>query len=169
MRPAVPQEQGRAHRNGGVVTGIQSFYKTINGKVPVLVGVAPTGVDGTQKNSVVLFGDSSHVLGPIGTYASKYLHAKTAAVLYPNQAATTVGGQAIIAGLKAAGVSVKSATYDEGNAAPDRAAAELGRRDSGHRRPVLRRRGLRQPGEVAEGRRRDRSGQDRLGSALPQR
>ncbi len=101
---------------GGVVTGIQSFYKTINGKIPVVTGVATTGVDGSQKNATVLFGDSTHVLGPIGTYASKYLHAKTAAVLYPNQAATTVGGQAIIAGLKAAGIKVKSATYDEGNA-----------------------------------------------------
>ncbi len=91
---------------GGVVIGIQSFFSTLNGAVPVFDGVAVLPVDGAQKNTVVLFGDGTHVLGPMGTYASTVLHAKTAAVIYPNDASDTPGALAIKAGLEAAGVKV---------------------------------------------------------------
>ncbi|HVW19501.1 MAG TPA: ABC transporter substrate-binding protein [Solirubrobacteraceae bacterium] len=101
---------------GGVVAGIQSFYKALNGRKPVVTGVATTGVDGVQKNAVVLFGDSTHVLGPLGTYAKTVLKAKTAAVIYPNTDTVRVGAQAIIRGLQNAGVAVKSAAYAQGQA-----------------------------------------------------
>jgi branched-chain amino acid transport system substrate-binding protein len=98
---------------GGVAIGIQPFYSSIGTKTPVIVGVAATPTDGVQPNAVILFGDATHVLGPFGTYAKDVLHAKTAALIYPDIAGIIQGAAAIEAGLKAAGVTVKAVGYDE--------------------------------------------------------
>jgi branched-chain amino acid transport system substrate-binding protein len=98
---------------GGVAIGIQPFYTAIGNKTPVIVGVAATGTDGVQPNAVILFGDATHVLGPFGTYAEDVLHAKTAALVYPDIPGITEGAAAIKAGLQAVGVTVKSVGYDE--------------------------------------------------------
>lgn len=98
---------------GAVAIGIQSFYSTLHAAKPVVVGVAVTPVDSVQKNAVIYFGDVTHVLGPFGTYASQVLHAKTAALVYPNIAGITEGATAIAAGLQKAGVTVKKVGYDE--------------------------------------------------------
>jgi branched-chain amino acid transport system substrate-binding protein len=99
---------------GGVALGIQSFYSTIGGKKPVIVGVAVTPVDTVQKNAVILFGDVTKVLGPFGTYARDVLHAKSAAIVYPNIAGITNGAAALAKGLQDAGVSVKKVGYAQG-------------------------------------------------------
>ena len=44
---------------------------------------------------MILFGDVTHVLGPFGTYATQVLHAKTAALVYPNISGITDGATAI--------------------------------------------------------------------------
>jgi branched-chain amino acid transport system substrate-binding protein len=98
---------------GGVAIGMQPFYSTIGGSKPVIVGVAATPVDSVQKNSVILFGDVTHVLGPFGTYAKDVLHAKTAALVYPNIAGITQGATAIANALQQAGVKVKKVGYSE--------------------------------------------------------
>jgi branched-chain amino acid transport system substrate-binding protein len=97
---------------GAVAIGIQSLYATIGTAKPVIVGVSVTPTDSVKANAVILFGDVTHVLGPFGTYASQVLHAKTAALIYPNIAGITDGAAAIEASLKAAGVKVKSVAYD---------------------------------------------------------
>jgi branched-chain amino acid transport system substrate-binding protein len=99
---------------GGVAIGIQPFYSTIAGKKPVITGVAVTPVDSVQKNAVILFGDVTKVLGPFGTYAKDELHAKTAALVYPNIAGITDGAAAIAKGLTAAGIKVKKVGYSQG-------------------------------------------------------
>jgi branched-chain amino acid transport system substrate-binding protein len=99
---------------GGIAIGIQPFYSTIGGKKPVVVGVAVTPVDTVQKNAVILFGDVTKVLGPFGTYARDVLHAKTAALVYPNIAGITDGAAAIAKGLTDAGVKVKKVGYSQG-------------------------------------------------------
>jgi len=99
---------------GGIAIGIQPFYSTIGGKKPVVVGVAVTPVDTVQKNAVILFGDVTKVLGPFGTYARDILHAKTAALVYPNIAGITDGAAAISKGLTDAGVKVKKVGYSQG-------------------------------------------------------
>ena len=76
---------------GGVAIGVQSFHSTLGGAKPVIVGVAVTPIDAAQNNAVILFGDATHVLGPFGTYAKQVLHAKTAALVYPNIAGITHG------------------------------------------------------------------------------
>jgi branched-chain amino acid transport system substrate-binding protein len=98
---------------GAVAIGIQPFYSTIAGAKPVIVGVAVTPVDSVQKNAVIYFGDVTHVLGPFGTYATQVLHAKTAALVYPNVSGITDGAAAIDSALKRAGVTVKKVAYDE--------------------------------------------------------
>ncbi len=97
---------------GAVAIGIQSLYSTLGSAKPVITGVSVTPVDSTKANAVILFGDVTHVLGPFGTYASQVLHAKTAALVYPDIAGITDGAAAISASLKAAGVKVKSVAYD---------------------------------------------------------
>ncbi|MGH3271832.1 MAG: ABC transporter substrate-binding protein, partial [Trebonia sp.] len=99
---------------GAVVIGVQSFYSTLGGALPVVGGVAALSIDGQQKNTAVLFGDATSVLGPMGTYGKDVLHAKTAVVLYPDDASDTPGALADEAGLKAAGISVKMGPYPPG-------------------------------------------------------
>ena len=99
---------------GGVAIGIQAFYSTIGGKKPVITGVAVTPVDTVQKNATILFGDVTKVLGPFGTYARDVLHAKTAALVYPNIAGITDGAAALSKGLTDAGVKVKKVGYAQG-------------------------------------------------------
>ncbi len=98
---------------GAVAIGDQSFQSTIGSAKPVIVGVAVTPIDGAKASNVVLFGDATHVLGPFGTYARDVLHAKTAALVYPNIAGITQGATAIADSLKAVGVNVKKVGYDE--------------------------------------------------------
>jgi branched-chain amino acid transport system substrate-binding protein len=100
---------------GGVAVGVQSLFNTLNGALPVIDGVAVTPIDAAQKNAVILFGDSTHVLGPMGTYATTVLHAKTAAVIYPQNPGIIPGALAIEQGLKAAGVTVKMGPYPSGS------------------------------------------------------
>jgi branched-chain amino acid transport system substrate-binding protein len=97
---------------GGVAVGAQSFFSTINGQVPVIDGVAVTPFDAVAKNTFILFGDSTHVLGPIGSYANQ-IGAKTATVVYPENPGIIPGAEAIQAGLKAAGVTVSMEGYPE--------------------------------------------------------
>jgi branched-chain amino acid transport system substrate-binding protein len=99
---------------GGVAVGVQSFYSTLHGALPVIDGVAATPIDTTQSNAVILFGDATHILPPFGTYARDVLHAKTAALVYPSDnAGIAIGAAAIKQGLEAAGVTVKSVGYSE--------------------------------------------------------
>jgi branched-chain amino acid transport system substrate-binding protein len=99
---------------GGVAIGVQSFYSTLGGAKPVIDGVAATPVDAVQPNTVILFGDVTHILPPFGTYARDVLHAKTAALVYPSDnAGIATGAAQIKAGLVAAGISVKAVGYPE--------------------------------------------------------
>jgi branched-chain amino acid transport system substrate-binding protein len=99
---------------GGVAIGVQSFYGTLGGAKPVIDGVAGTPIDAVQKNTVILFGDVTHILPPFGTYARDVLHAKTAALVYPSDnAGIAVGAAQVKAGLAAAGISVKAVGYPE--------------------------------------------------------
>ncbi|MBV9193755.1 MAG: ABC transporter substrate-binding protein [Solirubrobacterales bacterium] len=100
---------------GAVAIGIQSFYSTLAGAKPVIVGVSVTPIDSVQKNAVIYFGDPTHILAPFGTYAKQVLHANSASLIYPNIAGLTDGAKAISQGMKSAGVSLKEVSYDESN------------------------------------------------------
>ena len=99
---------------GGVAIGVQSFFSTLGGAKPVIDGVAATPIDAVQKNTVILFGDVTHILPPFGTYARDVLHAKTAALVYPSDnAGIATGAAQVKSGLVAAGVNVKAVGYPE--------------------------------------------------------
>jgi branched-chain amino acid transport system substrate-binding protein len=98
---------------GAVAIGDQAFQSTIGTAKPVIVGVAVTPIDAAKPSNIVLFGDATHVLGPFGTYAQQVLHAKTAALVYPNIAGITQGATAIADGLQKVGIKVKKVGYDE--------------------------------------------------------
>jgi len=97
---------------GGVALGIQSFYSSID--KPVITGVAVTPVDGAQDWATVLFGDATHVLGPMGTYARDVLKASSSSLIYPNTSGVREGAQAIQAAMKGAGVQNKAVAYSQG-------------------------------------------------------
>ena len=99
---------------GAVATGAQSMHATIGSTKPIVTGVAITPVNGASKTGVVLFGDGPHILLPFGNYAKNVLHAKTAAVVYPNSPGVAESGQVIAAGLKAAGIATKQVGYTQG-------------------------------------------------------
>jgi len=96
---------------GGAVIGVQSFYSTLGGQLPVVGGVAALPIDGAQKNTAVLFGDAASVLPPMATYGKDVLHAKTAVVLYPDDSTDTPGALVDEAALKSVGISVKMGPY----------------------------------------------------------
>jgi branched-chain amino acid transport system substrate-binding protein len=99
---------------GGVAIGVQSFYSTLGSAKPVIDGVAATPIDTAQHNTVILFGDVTHILPPFGTYARDILHAKTAALVYPSDnAGIAEGAAAVKQGLVAAGITVKTVGYPE--------------------------------------------------------
>ncbi len=102
---------------GGVAIGVQSFFSTLGGAKPVIDGVAATPIDSVQKNTVILFGDVTHILPPFGTYARDVLHAKTAALVYPSDnAGIAQGAAAVKQGLQEAGITVKAVGYPESQA-----------------------------------------------------
>jgi branched-chain amino acid transport system substrate-binding protein len=96
---------------GAAVIGVQSFYATLGGALPVVGGVAALPIDGAQKNTAVLFGDAASVLPPMATYGKDVLHAKTAVVLYPDTATDTPGALVDQKALESVGISVKMGPF----------------------------------------------------------
>jgi branched-chain amino acid transport system substrate-binding protein len=100
---------------GAVVTGNQSFYGTLGGAKPVIIGVSANPADNTAENVYALYGTQTSVLGPWGTYARDVLHAETAAIVFPSQAGANSAADATKAGLEAAGITVQSVGYEPEN------------------------------------------------------
>jgi branched-chain amino acid transport system substrate-binding protein len=97
---------------GAVAVGNQSFYAALGGKKPIVSGVALLPADAVQKNEFALFGTNDSVLGPWGTFAVQKLHAKTAAVIYPQVPGIDVGAKVEKTSLTDAGVSTKLVGFD---------------------------------------------------------
>jgi branched-chain amino acid transport system substrate-binding protein len=97
---------------GAVAIGNQSLYAALGGKKPTVNGVALLPVDATQKNGFALFGTNDSVLGPWGTFAKTKLHAKTAAVIYPQIPGIDVGAKVEKTSLEDAGISTKLVGFD---------------------------------------------------------
>jgi branched-chain amino acid transport system substrate-binding protein len=68
---------------GAVAVGNQSFYAALGNRKPTVGGVELLPVDAQRKTGFALFGTNDSVLGPWGTLGKNVLHAKTAAVVYP--------------------------------------------------------------------------------------
>jgi branched-chain amino acid transport system substrate-binding protein len=97
---------------GAVVTGSESLEAVVGGQKPVVIGVSAAPADAKAKNAYIFYGDQTHILGPWGTYLRDKLHAKTAAIVYPNQAGAQTGAQATKQGIEKAGIKAKSVGFD---------------------------------------------------------
>jgi branched-chain amino acid transport system substrate-binding protein len=97
---------------GAVAVGAQPLNASIAGEKPMVWGVSVNQVDTKNKNGYILFGDSFHILAPWGTFGRDTLHAKTAAVVYPQVPGIIEGANAMVAGLEKAGIKVKRVGYE---------------------------------------------------------
>ncbi len=89
---------------GAVAVGNQSFYAALGNKKPTVGGVELFPVDAQRKNGFALFGTNDSVLGPWGTLGKDVLHAKTAAVVYPQIPGIDYGAKVEKASLESAGI-----------------------------------------------------------------
>jgi branched-chain amino acid transport system substrate-binding protein len=100
------------------VVGAQAFHQTLAGKKPVIIGSPNSIADATAKNA---YGISPGVFGTnpgFVSYATQFLHAKTAALLFPADDPTgQVAAKQIAGSLKKAGIKVRQAGYK--STAPD--------------------------------------------------
>jgi len=97
---------------GAVAVGAQSLDASIAGEKPMVWGVSVNQVDTKNNNGYILFGDSFHILAPWGTFGRDVLHAKTAAVVYPQVPGIIEGANAMVKGLENAGIKVKRVGYE---------------------------------------------------------
>jgi branched-chain amino acid transport system substrate-binding protein len=97
---------------GAVAVGAQPLNASIAGEKPMVWGVSVNQVDTKNKNGFILFGDSFHILAPWGTFGRDTLHAKTAAVVYPQVPGIIEGANAMVKGLQQAGLTVKRVGYE---------------------------------------------------------
>jgi branched-chain amino acid transport system substrate-binding protein len=97
---------------GAVAVGAQSLDSSIGGEKPMVWGVSVNQVDTKNTNGYILFGDSFHILAPWGTFGRDVLHAKSAAVVYPQVQGIIEGANAMVKGLQNAGITVKRVGYE---------------------------------------------------------
>ena len=104
--------QVNAITQGSLPVGAQTFHKTVAGKKPVIIGSPNSVADASAKNAYPI------TAGVFGTdpgfvyYATRVLHAKTAALLFPGDDPTgQVAANQIKTDLTKAGVKVTAAGY----------------------------------------------------------
>lgn len=94
------------------VVGAQAFHQTLAGKLPVVIGSPNSVADATAKNA---YGISAGVFGTnpgFVSYATQFLHAKTASLIFPADDPTgQVAAKQIKQSLTKAGIKVKDAGY----------------------------------------------------------
>jgi branched-chain amino acid transport system substrate-binding protein len=96
---------------GAVAIGNQSLVATVAGQKPMVTSVAIGPADAKNTNGYALFGDGVRVSGPLATYASKVLGAKSAALLWPELPGLQESSEAIVAGAKKVGMDIKSVAW----------------------------------------------------------
>ena len=69
-------------------------------------------VDSNAKNVYVFNGNPSSIFGGIATYVAKVLRVKSVSVVYPQDAQSVAGAQALGSALKSVGVTAKSVGFD---------------------------------------------------------
>jgi branched-chain amino acid transport system substrate-binding protein len=96
---------------GAVAIGGQSLNATIDAQKPMVYSVALGQSDPQNRNGYALYGNGESVSGPFGTFAAKVLHAKTAAVVWPELPGITPNSLAIVKGAKGNGITVKQVSW----------------------------------------------------------
>jgi branched-chain amino acid transport system substrate-binding protein len=96
---------------GAMVFGNGPFFAAIAGKKPVISGVSPNGVDSSQPNAAILYGDARFILAPYATFAKNVLHTKSAALIFPEGSGLDDAAAGQTTAFQAAGISIKKVSY----------------------------------------------------------
>jgi branched-chain amino acid transport system substrate-binding protein len=97
---------------GALSVGAATIDSTVAGKKPIISAFALNPSDITAKHFFALFGAGGFSLYPIGTFAKQYLHAKTAAVIYPDEAGQVSNAASVALADKAAGIATKLVDFN---------------------------------------------------------
>ncbi len=97
---------------GAMALGASTIDSTVAGRKPIVEGVSINPPDLTTKHDYVFFGAVPYIDYPWATFAKQTLHAKTAALLYPNQTGQLEVEQAALKSMKAAGINAKLVGFD---------------------------------------------------------
>lgn len=97
---------------GALSVGAETIEATVAGKKPIIFGFSLSSTDITAKNTFILFGVGGFQAYEDATFAKQYMHAKSCAIIYPNEAGLNVqAGWADIA-CKYAGLPSKLVPFD---------------------------------------------------------
>ena len=97
---------------GSLIFGDTSFQAVDQGTKPILIANSISTVDSNAKNVYVFNGNPSSIFGGIATYVAKVLRVKSVSVIYPQDAQSVAGAQALGSALKSVGVTAKSVGFD---------------------------------------------------------
>jgi len=97
---------------GALSVGAQTEDATIAGKKPIIQGFSLNNSDVVTPNEYILFGPGPFAIYPTAQFAKQYLHATTAAVIYPNEAGLLENAQGLKLTDAAAGIKTTTVAFD---------------------------------------------------------
>jgi branched-chain amino acid transport system substrate-binding protein len=97
---------------GAMALGATTIDSTVAGRKPIVEGVSINPADLKTKHDYVFFGAVPYIDYPWATFAKTVLHAKTAALLYPNQTGQLEVEQAALKSMQAEGIKAKLVGFD---------------------------------------------------------
>jgi branched-chain amino acid transport system substrate-binding protein len=97
---------------GTAIVGDQAAQAVLKGSKPILMSNSISPVDAGGANVYIYNGNPSSIFGGLTTYLVSVLQAKTVSMIYPQDAQSTAGAEALKAALSESGVDVKSVGFD---------------------------------------------------------
>jgi len=97
---------------GALSVGAATIEQTVAGKKPIIIGFALNASDVTAKNTSILFGVGGFQGYEDATFAKQYMHAKSCAVIYPNEAGLNLQAGYVDLACKYAGLPSKLVPFD---------------------------------------------------------
>ncbi|MGH2852256.1 MAG: ABC transporter substrate-binding protein [Solirubrobacteraceae bacterium] len=97
---------------GGLAVGADTLESVVSPKIPIFIGVSVNPGDVTNKNTYILGGSGSAVTWPWGTFSKTVLHAKTAAVIFPNAPGYITTAAAAVQAYGVEGIKATSVAVD---------------------------------------------------------
>jgi branched-chain amino acid transport system substrate-binding protein len=116
---------------GSTEIGGATIDSTVNGKIPLIEGFANAAPDLTTPNTYILFTAGPYAYYGFGTFVAQHLHAKTAAVLYPQGTAYESFASAAKVALAAEGVKSTVIGYSPTSTALEGALTAAGAPSAG--------------------------------------
>jgi branched-chain amino acid transport system substrate-binding protein len=104
--------QVKAVLYGTAIVGDQAAQAVLKGSKPILMANSISPGDAGGANVFISNGNPSSIFGGLTTYLVSVVKAKTVSVIYPQDAQSTAGAEALKGSLQASGVTVKSVGFD---------------------------------------------------------